>query len=147
MIRDVFNKTMPYVFYNFELKLALQLLQGESFVHKTNSVDNNAILVMKANGLWMSKFSRCFFDVKIFDPFANPLPKISAEAYKYHESLKCLKYEQQILDLEKSYFVSIVFSCMSGAGPSAKRTIKQLASEIAEKKTEPYSDAIEYARE
>ena len=93
-----------------------------------------------------SRFSRCFFDVKIFNPLAKSCPKNSVETYKYHESLKCLKYEQRILDVEKSYFVSLVFSCMGGAGPSATRTIKQLASKIAEKKNESYTDAITYIR-
>ena len=46
-----------------------------------------------------------FFDVKIFNPLAKSCPKNSVEAYKYHESLKCLKYEQRILEVEKSNFV------------------------------------------
>ena len=32
--------------------------------------------------------------------------------------MKCLKYEHQILHLEKSYFVSLVFSSLGSARPS-----------------------------
>ena len=58
----------------------------------------------------------------------------------------CLKYQQQIFDFEKSNFVSLVFSCI-GERPTATLTIKQLASKVAEKKVESYSDAITYIRE
>ena len=108
--------------YDVEVEPILQLLQGESFKHKTTSTDENARQDIKANGLWGSRFSRYFFDVKIFNPIAKSCPKNSVEAYKYHDSLKCLKYEQRILDVEKSDFVLLVFSCM-GAGPSATRAI------------------------
>ena len=40
----------------------------------------------------------------------------------------------------------ISFFTVLGSGPSASRTIKHLASKIAEKKDESYSDAITYIR-
>ena len=98
--------------YDVEVGPTLHLLQGESFIDKTTSTDESARLDVKANGLWESRFSLCFFDVKIFNPLARSCPKNSVEAYKYHESLKSLKYEQRILDVEKSYFVPLVSSCM-----------------------------------
>ena len=119
-----FAKIMQAVCYDAELEPTLQLLQGESFIHKTTSTDENARPEIKANGLWGSRFSRCFFDVKIFNPLAKLCPKKSVEAYKYHESLKCLKHEQRILDVEKSYFVPLVFSCMGGARPSGSAHYK-----------------------
>ena len=48
--------------------------------------------------------------------------------------MKCFKYEQRILDVKKSNFVPLVFSCNGGAGPSATRIIKQLAIKNSEKK-------------
>ena len=80
--------------------------------------------------------------MKILNPPAKSCPKNSVEAYKYHELLKFLKYEHRILDVEKSNFVQLVFSCTGSAGPSATRTIQQLASKMAEEKDESYSDAI-----
>ena len=115
--------------------------QGKSSIHKTTSIDENARLEIKAIGLWASRFSRHFFDLKISNPLAKLCPKNSVEAYKYHESLKCLKFVQRILDVEKSNLVPLVFSCM-GAQDRPQRALKQLASKIAEKKDESYSDAI-----
>ena len=131
---------------NSSVEPTLQLLQGESFIHKILAFfkTRDKTLIRMAYG-W-SSFSRHFFEVNIFNPFAKSCRKNSVEAYKYHESLKCLKYEQRILHVEKSEFVPLVVSCMGNAGPSATRTIKQLVSKIAEKKYESYFDAITYIR-
>ena len=131
---------------DFAVEPTLHALQCESFIHKTTSTDENAQLDVKTNGLWGSRFRRYFFDVKIVDPLPRSCPKNSVEAYKCHESLKCLEDEHQILDVEKSNFVPLVFSCMGATGPSATRTIKQLASRIAEKKDESHFGAITYIR-
>ena len=143
-IRDTFAKILHDLYYDVEFEPTLQLLQGESFIHKTTSTDEHARLDIKANDLWILMFSRYFFEVKIFNPLAKSCPKNSVEAYTYHESLKRLEYEQRILDVKKSNFVPLVFSCMGGAGPFATCTIRQLASKLAEKKDESYSDAITF---
>ena len=54
------------------------------------------------------KYSRYFFYVKIFNPLDKSRLKTSVEAYNF-ESLKCLNYEQRILDVEKSNFVQLGF--------------------------------------
>ena len=73
------------------LKLSRNL-EGESFVHKTTTIEDEARLDIKANGLWDSRFCRTFFDVKIFNPLPKTRPKNVNEAYKFHESQKKLKY-------------------------------------------------------
>ena len=93
---------MHYVCYDVEVEPTLQLLQGESLIHKTTSTDENARLDIEVNGLWELRFNCYFFDVKIFNPLNNSCPKDSIKEYKYRESLKCLKCEQRILDAEKS---------------------------------------------
>ena len=135
---------MHYVSYDVKIEPTLQVLQGESLIHNITSTNENARLDIKANGLWRLRFNCCFFDMKIFNSRTNSCQKDSVEAYKYHESLKCLKYEQRILDAEKSNFVPLVFSCMRGAGPSTTRIIKQLRSKTAENKDESYSNAVTY---
>ena len=132
-IRDIFAKIIYEVCYDVEVEPTPQLLQDKSFIHKTSNTDDNERLKIKTNGLWALKFRRYFFVVKVFSPPAKSCPKISVEAYNYHESMKCLKYEQRIFVLEKHNFNPLVFSCREGAGPSATRFIKQLASKIAEK--------------
>ena len=88
------------------------------------------------------RFSRTYFDVKIFYPLAKCCPKEVKEAYKYHETLKKLKYEQRILDVENSSFNPLVFACSGGAGPSASKVISRLALKISEKGQDSYSDPI-----
>ena len=70
-IRNTFAKIMHDVCYNVEADLTLQLLQGESFKHKTTSTDVTARLEVKTNGLWGSRFSRYFLDVKIFNSLSK----------------------------------------------------------------------------
>ena len=50
-IRDNFAKLMQDVCYDVTVEPTLQLLQGESFIHKTTSTDENARLNIKATGL------------------------------------------------------------------------------------------------
>ena len=87
-----------------------------------------------------------FFDVKIFNPLTKSCPNEVKEAYKYHETLKKLKYEQRILDVENSSFNPLVFACSGGAGPSASKVMSRHALKINEKGQDSYSDAIRYIR-
>ena len=94
-IRDTFASVMKEVCYDVEIEPKHQPLEGESFVHKTTTTEDEARLDIKANGLWDSRFCRTFFDVKIFNPLARTCPKNVNEAYKFHESQKKLKYEDE----------------------------------------------------
>ena len=98
------------------------------------------LLDIKANGLWGFRFISTFFDVKIFNPHAKSCPKTIKDAYKYHESIKRNKYEERIRETEHSSFNALVFACSGGAGPSAARVMKQIATKISEKRGEPYAD-------
>ena len=71
---------MHDICYDVEVEPTLQLLQGESFIHKTTSTDEKAQLDIKANGQWGLRLNRCFFDVNIFNPLASLCPKNSLEA-------------------------------------------------------------------
>ena len=68
-----------------------------------------------------------FFNVKIFNPRAKSCPKTIADAYKYHESVKTLKYQQRTLDVEHSSFVPLIFGnalkfvCTAGAAPGSTK--------------------------
>ena len=145
-IRDTFASVMKEACYDVEIEPKLQPLEGESFVHKTTTTEDEARLDIKANGLWDSRFCRTFFDVKIFNPLARTCPKNVNEAYKFHESQKKLKYESRIINVEKSTFIPLIFACTGGAGPSATKVITRLAAKINEKGSESYADAISYIR-
>ena len=125
-IRDTFAKIMKDVCFDVEVEPKLQRLEGESFEYKSTCTEDEARLDIRANGLWDSLFSRTFFDVKIFNPLAKSCPKEVKEALKYHETLKKLKYERRILDVENSSFNPLVFACSRGAGPSASKVMSDL---------------------
>ena len=105
----------------------------ESFDNKSTTTEDEARLDIKANRLWDSRFNRTFFDVKIFNPLAKSCPKQIKEAYKYHEALKKLKYEQRIIEVENSSFNPLVFATTGGAAPSARKVMTRIAQKISEK--------------
>ena len=145
-IRDSFANLLNEVCDDVEVEPCLQSLQGETFANRTTTIDDDARLDIKANGFFDSCFSRTFFDVKVFNPYAKSCPRSIPDSYKYHESIKKLKYEQRIIDVEKATFCPLIFSCTGGAGPSASKAIQRLASRISDKKEDSYSDVITYIR-
>ena len=87
-IRDSFATLMSEVCFDIEIEPKPQSFQGENFVNISTTTDEDARLDVKANGLWGSRFSRTFFDVKVFNPHAKTSRRLLKDAYKYHESLE-----------------------------------------------------------
>ena len=82
---DTFATLLDEVCHDVEIEPKLQSLEGESFHNKTTTNEDGARLDITANGLWGGRFSRTFFDVKIFKTNAKSCPKTISDAYKYHE--------------------------------------------------------------
>ena len=99
-IRDVFANLMDDVCHDVQIEPKLQSLDKEIFPSNSTTIDDDARLDIKANGLWGSRFNRTFFDVKIFNPHAKSCPKTIKESYKYYESIKRNKYEKRIRKTE-----------------------------------------------
>ena len=89
-IRDTFAASMKEVCFDVEIEPKLQPLEGESFVHKTTSTEDEARIDIKANGLWDPRFCRIFIDVEFFDPLVKSCLKEINDAYKFHETQKKL---------------------------------------------------------
>ena len=81
-IRDTFANLMSEGCYDVEIDPKLQSLQSESFVNNSTTTEVDARLDVKANGLWGSRFSRTFFDVKVFNPHAKTSRRLLKDAYK-----------------------------------------------------------------
>ena len=64
--RDTFAELMDKVCYDVEIDPHLQSFRGQSFDHRTTITEDGTRLDMKANGLWETRFSKTYFDVKIF---------------------------------------------------------------------------------
>ena len=136
-IRDTFGTLISKVCFDVKIEPKLQSLQGESFVNNSTTIDEDARVDVKVNGLWGSRLSRTFFDVKVFNPHAKTSRRLLKDAYKYHESLKNSKYHQQrVLQVEESSFCPPIFGCTSGAAPAATGTMQRIAEKLSEKRHE-----------
>ena len=62
---------MNEVCHEPEIEPKVETLQCEIFVHNPTTPEDEARLDLKANGLWVSRISRPFFDVNIFSPCQN----------------------------------------------------------------------------
>ena len=130
---DPFANLMNEFCHDVEIEPKLQPLQGETFVNISNTTEDEARLDIKKNRLWGSRFSRTFFDVKIFNPQAKTSQKLHKDAYKYQETQKNSKYKQRILNVEQSSFCPLIFGCTGGAAPTATRTMQRLADKKVKK--------------
>ena len=99
---DTTKSGMKEICYDVENEPKIQPLEGESFVHKTTTTEEEARLDIEANRLWDFRFCRTFFHVKIFNPLARVCPKNFNKAYKFHESRKKLKYDSRNIKVWKA---------------------------------------------
>jgi len=111
---------------------------------KVHTADN-ARLDISARGLWNS-CEKTFFDIRITHPTSQSYSgKSLAEVYQQHEKEKD-KYNQRVIDIEKSSFNPLVFTTTGGMAPECNRVNKKLAEKIAEKHRELYASVITYMR-
>ena len=111
MISVTFANLLNEVCDDVEVEPCLQTLQGEIFANRTTTTDDDARLDIKYNGLFDSRLRRTLFDVKMLTPYAKTCPRSIPDSYKYHESIKKLKYEQWIIEVEKATFCPLIVSC------------------------------------
>ena len=135
-ISDSFATLMSEVCFDVQIEPKLLSLQGVRFVNNSTTTDEDARLDVKANELWGSRFSRTFFDVKVFNPHAKISRRLLKDAYKYHESLKNSKYQQRVRQVEQRSFCPLIFGYTGGAGPATTRTMQRIAEKLSEKRHE-----------
>jgi len=83
------------------------------YQRKVNTADN-ARLDISARGLWNS-CEKNFFDIRITHPTSQSYSgKSLAEVYQQHEKEKKDKYNQRVIDIEKSSFNPLVFTTTGG---------------------------------
>ena len=61
--RNTFVNLMKDICFDVEFGPRLQPLEGKSFDNKTTTIEDEARLNVKANGLWETRFNRTFFYV------------------------------------------------------------------------------------
>ena len=122
-------------------------VEGRTFQHPTTTADPNARVDIVAGGVWGGRFDRVYFDVCVFNAFAqsNAARPITS-TYEFHERRKIAKYAERVLEVEHSSFVPLVFSSSGGCGPRTQNCVKRLAFLLAQKRQVKYSDAINWLR-
>ena len=82
-----------------EVENCLQISKEKTQTEVTQLVDNQ--LDIKANGLFDWRIEKFVFDVKVINLFARHCPKNIPNSYKYLETLKKLKNEPILVEVEK----------------------------------------------
>ena len=146
-IRDITASLLAEVCHDVSTEPHLQPLTGEALTMRTANSGTEARLDICASGLWDNRFSRTFFDVRVFHPFVrtNRYSNLSG-AYARHEKEKRRQYEQRVREVEMSTFTPLVFSTAGGMGRAATATMQRLASLLAEKWKMPYPVTINWLR-
>jgi len=141
-MRDSEAQIMREVCRDVQTEPTLLPINENDYERKVYTADN-ARLDISARGLWNSCEKTCF-DIRITHPTSQSYSRKSlAEVYQQHEKQKD-KYNQRVIDIEKSSFKPLVFTTTGGVAPECNRVNKRLAEKIAEKRREPYASVITY---
>jgi len=143
-VRDSEEQIMREVCRDIQTGPTLLPINENNYERTVNTADN-ARLDISARGLWNS-CEKTFFDIRITHTTSQSYSgKSLAEIYQRHEKENKNKYNQRVIDIEKSSFNPLVFTS-GGMAPECNRANKRLAEKIAEKRREPYASVITYLR-
>ena len=115
--------------------------------HKTAKYEDDARVDIRAAGFWGCRHHRSFFDVRVFNPFAESNQSTcSAATFRRHEAENRRAYEERIQEVERGSFTPLVFSSSGGMGKAATVTYKHLASLLSDKWNSPYPVVMGWLR-
>ena len=110
--------------------------------HRSKAIKPSVV----ATGLY-GRNEHTFMDVRITHPNAPSNVKVPLEKlYKRNEDEKKTKYNSRVINTEKASFIPLVFSTAGTTAPECNHFHKRLATIIAEKRRERYSNVINYIR-
>ena len=69
-IRDLTAELLTEVCHDVQVEPHLQLLNTETFHHKTANVQDGVHLDISMNGFWGGRFEKCYTDIRVFNPLA-----------------------------------------------------------------------------
>ena len=99
--RDLLADVMTEACNSVAIEPALSPVDGRVFQHHSTTTDPNARVDIVAGGMWGGRFDRAYFDVCVFNAFAqsNAARPLTA-TYEYHEKRKRAKYAERIREVE-----------------------------------------------
>ena len=146
-VRNLTSAFLSEICHNVHTEPTLQPLQGEHLKYKSANGEVGARLDVAAQNFWGKDNQTAYFDVRVFNPFAQSYTNSSlSKCYRKHELDKKREYEERIREIEHGSFSPLVFSTAGGMGPIATTVYKRIASLIAEKRQEPYSTTLFWLR-
>ena len=89
-----------------------------------------------------------FFDVRVFNPLAPSNRRLTLpQCFRSHERQKRRAYEQRVREVVHSSFTPLVFAATDGMEKAAANvTYARIASLIAAKRRQPYSQVVRWLR-
>ena len=86
-IRDTTATLMKETCHSVSIEPHLQPITGETFQLKSANIEDSSRLDIQTQGFWGDRQQSAFFDIRVFNPFAQSNAKSSLEAtYRKHEN-------------------------------------------------------------
>ena len=146
-IRDILALRLSEVCADVAIEPALQPLSGEAFQRRTMTCDPEARLDIRTSGFWGRQLDCAFFDVRVFNPFAQSNNNTSlSSVYRRHERQEQNVYEERVRMVDHASFTALVFSTTGGASRLTNTFLRHLASRLSDKHDESYSSTMSCLR-
>ena len=141
----MFAKLLSEVVHDVSIEPNLTPLAGEIIPSGSNKSDE-ARLDIAAREFW-DREQKVFFDVRIFNPFAQKHLNQSLNiAFNQNEREKKRQYNQRVVQVERGSFIPIVFSAYGGLGREINHFVSALLDRLAEKCHLEYNIAMNWIR-
>ena len=138
---------MSEVCHDVQVEPHLQPLSGELLHYKSAVHEDDARVDIRAAGFWSCHHHRSFFDVRVFNAFAESnQPPCPAATFRRHENDKRRAYEERVREVERGSFTPLLFSSSGSMGKAATVTYRHLASLLSDKWNSPYSVIMGWLR-
>ena len=127
-------KLFSEVCHDVQIEPHLQPLTGEILRYKSAVHADDARVDIRAAGFWGCRHHRSFFDVRVFNVFAESNQSTSlAATFRKHEGEKRRAYEERVREVERGSFTPLVFSSSGGMGKAAMVVYHRLANLLSDK--------------
>ena len=115
-------------------------------LHFASNLAPDARMDVVANGLWRP-FQTTYFDVRVFHPNSTSYLKTPIERlYRMNEAAKNQAYGRRVREVEGGSFTPLVMSTSGGMAKEFEKTLRRMASRVAMRAEEKYSQVINHLR-
>ena len=110
-VRDITADLLTEVCHGVGREPNLQSVTGEPLTHRTANGEDGTRLDIVAESFWGRDRQCAFFDVRVFNPFAQSYRNTSlVQCYQRNEMEKRRAYDERVREIEHGSFSPLVFS-------------------------------------